>query len=280
MLGVCAVKSLAFITALVACATPPAGDGIVLVIPKVVVPPPPTRPIVTGVVMSREVRVVASDLEGRIKLNVAVGDHIRAGAVLAELDVAELQAGLAAAHADEVAAQRDVVSATGQVATQERQLKIVQKLTRYGVAATDKVRAGSDELALCKSRVQSATARHAAAKARRIELERQLAATSIVATSDGVVTLVKTADGDIVHKGSPIAQVSDPEHVWLQFAMPPGADVRIGARIEATLDKHHLRGTVRRLTDPLAADHLIVVEADLDEPTRAELGATGKVKVL
>jgi multidrug resistance efflux pump len=280
MLGVCGVKSLAFVAALVACGAPPAGDGVVLVIPKVVVPPPPPRPVVTGVVMSRDVRVVASDLEGRIKLNVAVGDHIRAGAVLAELDVTELQVGLATAHADEVAAQRDVVSATAQVTAQERQLKVVQKLTKYGVAATDRVRAGSDELALCKTRVQSATARHAAAKARRIELEQHLAATNIVATTDGVVTLVKTEDGDIVHKGSPIAQVSDPEHVWLQFAMPPGADVRIGARIEATIDRKHLRGTVRRLTDPLAPDHLIVVEADLDEPTRAELGATGKVRVL
>jgi multidrug efflux pump subunit AcrA (membrane-fusion protein) len=279
MLGVCAVKSLAFIAALVACGTPPSDDGVPLVIPKVVIPPPPPpRPEVTAVVVSRDVRVVTSELEGRIKLDVAVGDRVHAGAVLAKLDVVELQAGLAAAQAEEAVTHSDVLSASAEVTQQERQLRIEKRLADLGAARSEGVKTTSDQLVLRKGRVQTATARYAAAKARRIALERQLAGTDIVAASDGVITEVKTTTGDIVHKGAPIAEVSDPEHVRLQFAIPADVDVRIGARIEATVDRRQVRGTVRRLTDPLAPDHLIVVEADLDE--RAELGATGKIKFL
>jgi len=280
MLDAATVKSLAFVTALVACGTSDDGVGV-LVIPKVVVADPPRpRLEVSAVVVSRDVRVVTSDVEGRIKLDVAVGDHVRAGAVLATLDVAELHAGLAAAQADEVGAHNDVVSGSVEVTAQQRQLRMTKLLADRGFAPADGARTASDQLAIRRGRVHSATARYAAAKARRIELERQLAATDIVAASDGVITHVTATSGDIVHKGSPIAEVSDSERVRLQFAIPPDVDVRIGARIEATVDRRQVRGTVRRLTDPLAPDHLIVVEADLDEPERAELGATGKVKLL
>jgi len=130
-----------------------------------------------------------------------------------------------------------------------------------------------------KGRQQSAAGRYYGAKARRLELERLLAATEVIAPSDGVITSLDVKPGDMVHKGSRIAQLADADHVWLRFAVESGVAVRMGARVEAALGRAQaVRATVRKLTDTVVPpNHLLIVDAELDDPSRVSLGSTGKV---
>jgi HlyD family secretion protein len=272
--GVCAVKSLALVTVVVAAACgSPATEGKE--------PTAPPRRELTTIVASRDVSMVAAEVEARVKLQIGIGDRVRAGAVIAELDAAELRANLTIAKFDEAAAQGEVVVINAELSQQQRALKQSEMLEARGFAPKDDVRDATTNIAKLYGRMQIATARHSAAKTRRIELEREVAATTIKAPSDGVITQLKVKTGEIVGKGSPIAQISDPEHLSLRFAVPPDLPVGIGRRVEATLDKNvQVRGTVRTVTETVALDHFIIVDADLDEPRRATLGATGRLWLL
>jgi multidrug efflux pump subunit AcrA (membrane-fusion protein) len=242
--------------------------------------PPPRREL-TAIIASRDVSMVAAEVEGRVKLQIGIGDRVRAGAVIAELDAAELRANLAIAKFDETAAQGEVFATSTELAQGRRVLAMDERLASHGFGSTDSVKDDSAGVTRLQGRMQIANARYSAAKTRRIELERQVAATTIKAPSNGVITQLKVKTGEIVGKGSPIAQISDPERLALRFAVPPDMPVGIGRRVEATLAKNvQLRGTVRTFPDTLALDHFIIVDADLDDPRRATLGATGKLWLL
>ena len=272
-------KLLIFLAATAACASgEPVPDGMDPLVPINAALTAVARNELTAVVTSQDVRVVTAETDGHIKLDVGVGDRVRVGELIAELDDADLRANLALAKADEISAQGDVVAATGELSQQQRRLAMDQKLARNGWVASHTVRVENDECTVRRGRRQSAAGRYYGARARRVELERLLKATQIFAPSDGVITSVDVKPGDMVHKGSRVVQIADADHVWLQFAVESGVPVRMGARVEAALGRAQVHATVRKLTDTVVPpNHLLVVDAELDDSSRAPLGATGKV---
>jgi HlyD family secretion protein len=274
------VKWLAFVAAFAACGSPasegdnPIGASLVLPAP----PPPPPRREFTAIIASREITMISAEVEGRVKLEVGLGDRVNAGAVIAELDDAELRAKLEGAKSDEAAAQGEIAAVSGELSQQQHKLDMDKKLESKGIVAPAMVRNDTHGVTQLKGRTYSATARYSAARTRRLEIERQLKATDVDAPNDGVVTLVKVKTGDIVRRGAPIVQLADPDHLWLRFAVPPEVIVRIGTHVEAVLEKgERVRGVVRKLTDTMTPpDHLIIVDVELDDPGRVTLGATGK----
>jgi multidrug efflux pump subunit AcrA (membrane-fusion protein) len=272
------VKKLPILlAAIAACASnDPVPDGMDPLVPINAALASVARNELTAVVASQDVVAVTAETDGHIKLAVHVGDRVRAGALLAELDDSELRAGLASARGDEIAAQGDVLAASGELSMQQRRLAMDQKLAVHGYVASHTVRIENDECTVRRGRAQSAAGRYYGAKARRVEIERLLAATQIIAPRDGVIASIDVKPGDFVHKGSHVVQIADPDHLALQFAAPPDLAVRIGARVEAAFGRAHpVRATVRKLSE--AANHLVVVVAEPDVPSSVELGSSGKV---
>jgi predicted deacylase len=269
-----------FLAATAACASreaPP--DGVDPLVPiNAAIAAASPRNELTAVVASQDVRVLSADTDGHIRLAVGLGDHVRAGALVAEIDDSELRANIAGAVAEEMSAQGDVAAASGELSMQQRRLAMDQKLVNRGLVAASTVKLENDECTVRRGRQQSAAGRYYGARARRVELERLLKATQIFAPSDGVITSLDVKPGDMVHKGSRIAQIADADHVWLRFAVESGVPVRMGARVQAALGRAQVHATVRKLTDTVVPpNHLLIVDAELDDSSRVSLGATGKV---
>jgi RND family efflux transporter MFP subunit len=167
----------------------------------------------TGAIRAREDAVLAARGSGQIKrIRVQVGDRVRAGQPLVEMDgamaVLGVENGRAAVHLAEA-----------NLAAAERELKRGQTLSAEQAIAEsglDRIRTGQE----------LATAQLEQARAGLRMAERQLADTVISAPFDGVVTAKFRNAGDSVTSMpvTPIVAVTDVDHLEARLAVPEGIE--------------------------------------------------------
>jgi RND family efflux transporter MFP subunit len=187
-----------------------------------------------GVILSRESRLVAAEVEGRIdQLLIAEGQRVRAGETIAVLDDAEAKRELDAARGAEEAAIGGLRQAQAQAAEASRIARQNKSLFKSGAVSRDTVLAAQSSYSVSASSVQAAEGSVKRARAAREAAEQGLAKTTIVAPIDGVVTLVKVAKGQMAMRGQPIARVFDPADLGVRFAVPPEErdSITIGQRL-------------------------------------------------
>lgn len=176
----------------------------------------------SGPIRAREEAVLAAKGSGQIKrVLVQVGDRVRAGQSLAEMDNAMQAIAVENARAMVKVAEANLASA-------ERELKRGQELSQQQVMADatfDRVKTGA-ELAAAQAEQARAGLRMA---------EQQLADSFITAPFGGVVTGKYKNAGDSVTAMplTPIVSVADVDHLEARLAVPEGVEpyVKAGQKV-------------------------------------------------
>ena len=161
------------------------------------------------------------------KMNVDFGDTVKAGQLLATLEVPELQAELANAQAANAKAAADFTNAN----LIYSRLQSVNKEHPNLVAQQDLDTAQANEL--------TATAAIAAAKANFEKFQTMVSYTQIVAPFDGVITSRYADPGTLIDaQGKPLLRVSDNYRLRLDFPVTVDyvKDIALGAPVEVRVD--------------------------------------------
>lgn len=258
--------------ALVAC-----GGGEVEAPPRpaiVVQPQPATAGLLdayAGSLRARHESALAFRVGGKVSRRlVDVGDRVRAGQVLAELDRADLDLEVAAAAAALASAEADAQLAASELARHDE-----LHARRLISQSTLDVRRNAD--AAAKARVRQAQSRLAAAR----NAESYAA---LRAPAAGVVTQVAAEIGQVIAVGTPVVTVAQTDEIEALIHVPegrvgafrPGLPARVVLWAERDLE---LTGQVREVApeaDPRTRTYDVrVTIADL--PKSAQLGMTARV---
>lgn len=230
--------------------------------------PQPTPPLeLVAVVTSRISKVVAAETDGRVeRLLVHGDDRVRAGDVIAQLDVAELRARLEEARAQRARARGEAGRAYAISSQARRRVRLERRLVNTGAAAPESLRSAMSEARAARASGATAAGEIRQAEASIAELERLIAAATIRAPLDGVVSTVQVKEGEIARKGIALARVFDPGELQLKFALPRAHRelVTEGQRVELVYgDDRRAAATVTGVVDDHdpAIDFLQVIAA-------------------
>ena len=210
-----------------------------------------------GTVGTRTSTKIGPTVAGRLlRLDVDVGDRVRAGQVLGEMDPLDWGERL---HAQDAALQR--VQASLREA-QARQAHAQVQATRYSELLT--VQATTQELAATKQQelqVANAAVAAAQAEAARVRAERagvtaQQRHLRLIAPGDGLVTQRLADPGSTVVAGQTVVEVVDPASLWINVRLDQISAHGLAANLPARVllrsrAGHTLAGRVLRV-EPLA----------------------------
>lgn len=212
---------------------------------------------VVGTVRTRLRATVEAKVAGRIEsLQVAPGQSVHRGEVLATLDARETQARLDSARAVLEQSVRD--------------LDRVGKLLKEGAATPSEMEA-----------VQS---RHRVAVAAVTEMETMLGHARVVAPFDGVITRKSVDLGDLATPGRPLVEIEDPAHLRFEADVPEALidQVSTGARLPVRIAarKDSVEGVVVEIAPVAeAVSRTYRVKLDLPVLTGLRSGQFGRVAV-
>ena len=134
----------------------------------------------------------------------------------------------------------------------------------------------------------AASARAESAKQSRMQKEKDLENTDIAAPISGVVTNIKTHEGEIVQKGVPLARVFDPSDLIVRFAVPKEhtGKVKIGQRVELVVEGNPrpLWAIVTNLSGAQEPPiNFSIAEADIDDsklaPGELAVASVGRIRI-
>ena len=198
------------------------------------------RGLVTGVVRSTASHEVAAEAPGRVlRLAADVGDHVRAGQVLAELDAEPARLLSVQAAAQAAAAKAELGRAESEAVRQA-------KLAEVGATSLSSLEAARTEAATARRRYEAATSQ-AALAARNLNLA------VVRAPMDGVVSARHVQLSSMAAAGTPLFSVDGqgdleilaPAPSSLLAGLRPGASANF--RIGATTGLARLEGTSARV---------------------------------
>ena len=202
---------------------------------------------------------------------VNVGDVVRKGQLLAELDGQDYALAAQAAQAQVAAAQtqRDLAKADWQ---------------RFS-ALKDRGFISGVELDRRSANLKAAQAQLEQAQAQAAAQSNQRGYTRLLANADGVITAVSAEPGQVVAAGAPVVQLAHDGPRDVVIAVPEGAQshVHVGDLVQVRLwsNNHALTGAVREVAasaDPATRTYAVKVRVQGDAPPPA-LGATAYVRM-
>lgn len=221
-----------------------------------------------GTVQSRQQTVMSFQLPGRVLTrDVAIGDLVKQGQLLATLDssVQEFQLGTA---------QANLASALAQFSNLAASEARVAQLLETNTAAQAQLDAATTAR-------QTAEAQRDQAKANVERAQDQLGYTRIVAETDGVVVSTAAEPGQVVSAGEPVLVVAQPDHREAVFDLPEtlAASLKVGDSIavsSVTGAADQLTGAIREIAPSASATaRLRQVRVTLDAPGDSyRLGST------
>lgn len=201
------------------------------------------------------------------QINVDIGDRVKAGQLLAKLEIPELQAEMSRSQAAEKRAAADYKDAH----LVYSRLLAVEKDHPNLVA--------QQELDAAEARDSTADAAIAAAKAEREKYQSLLGYTQITAPFDGVVTRRFADPGSLIQAGTtsdtqsmPLVRISDNYHLRLDFPVSVAyvKDVRIGDHVDVLVQSvggKKFDGVISRTTQKIDEDtRTMTTEIEVDNP--------------
>jgi RND family efflux transporter MFP subunit len=204
-----------------------------------------------GTVEARSTYRIGPTFAGRVRrVEVEVGDRVRAGQLLGEMDPVDLDDRVAAQDAALSRAESGVVAAQAQVRDAEArrdyaqaQVKRYEQLLQTQTASEDTAGAKRQEaqvatagLALAEANLESAEQELKRVRAEREALVRQRSNLRLVAPVDALVVSRDAEPGSTVVAGQSVVEVIDPASLWIdaRFDQLNAAGLRPGmvARID------------------------------------------------
>jgi RND family efflux transporter MFP subunit len=266
------VALVLFCAALAACSKPvPAGEDVRPVRAMTVAPLAGSATAeLAGEVRPRIETRVGFQVAGRIARRlVEVGQTVQAGQVLATLDPADYQLGLAAARAQMAAAQVD--------RDQQRvDYKRFEELAKRGFIS------GAD-LERRKAALDAAEARFAQAVAQADVSGNQAAYSTLRAPTTGVVTGVDAEAGQVVTAGQSVVRIAGTDEKEVAVSIPEGQLAALrqitDVRVRLWANERELRGKVREIApmaDPATRTYPARITL-IDAPPSVALGMSATV---
>jgi RND family efflux transporter MFP subunit len=228
----------------------------------------------------QEVEIHAK-VAGYVKqINVDVGDHAKAGDVLATLEIPELQDDLKKAEAAVLTADQEVKSSE---ASFEETNQIDTRLQAAGKEAPGLIAQQELDTAAAKNRasaadLQAAKQRVVEAQANADQVRSMFAYSTITAPFDGVVTKRYADTGALIQAGTasntqamPLVSFAELARLRLEFPVPESAVayVRVGNPVEVTVvsSGKTFPGTVSRFAQKVDTDtRTMLTEVDVGNP--------------
>jgi len=203
-----------------------------------------------GTVEARRSWMVGPTVAGRVlAVKVDVGDAVKAGQLLAEMDpvdfgqrLAALDASLARAASTQSAALAQVSDARARAALADAALLRNQNLAQQHFISPGALDANVQAQASAQATVQAALANAAAAgqdqtrlKAERAALAQQRDNVRLFAPADAVVTTRDAEAGSTVVAGQPVLRLIDPASLWVKLRVDQGRSVGLANGIPASI---------------------------------------------
>lgn len=255
-----------------------------------------------GIVEARETHRIGPTAPGRVlRVHVDVGDRVRAGQVLAELEAVDLDARLAAQTAARARAEDAVLAADAQVNDAEARAEYArtqaaryEALAREGVESQEAFDIKRREQRVADAAVVSARASSSAARkeVRRAAADvegssRLLANLRLVSPVDGLVTARSADPGSTVVAGQALVEVVDPAELWLSVRfdqlgardLRPGLAARIALRSRGGEPLEGRTVRLEPLADPVTEELLAKVSFSARPQRPPAIGELAEVTV-
>jgi HlyD family secretion protein len=251
-----------------------------------------------GTVEARRSWMIGPTVAGRVlSVKVDVGDTVRAGQLLAEMDpvdldqrLAALDAALARTASTQAAAQAQVADATARRALAAVNAKRNQDLAAQNFISAGALEARLQEKASADAALQAAQANLAGAgqdvarqRAERAALAQQRGNVRLLAPADGVVTSRDAEAGSTVVAGQPVLRLMDPTSLWVRLRVDQGRSAGLATGLKASIvlrsqPRTALAGQVARvelLADSVTEERIAQVTFDAAAP--ASVGELAEV---
>mgnify|MGYP000962611339 FL=1 len=239
-----------------------------------------------GTVEARRSWMVGPTVAGRVQsVSVDVGDKVKAGQLLAEMDPVDIDQRGASLDASIERARNSQTAALAQQtdAAARRALAIANLQRNQDLAKQDFISAGAlegrqQEKASADAALDAARANVAAAaqdlkrlQADRAALVQQRAAVRLVAPADGIVTARDAEPGATVVAGQPVLRLINPASLWIRLRLDQGRSEGLATGLKAQIvlrsrPRDSLSGQVSRvelLSDSVTEERIAQVAFDL-----------------
>jgi HlyD family secretion protein len=252
-----------------------------------------------GTVEARRSWMVGPTAAGRVlSVKVDVGDMVKAGQLLAEMDpvdldqrLAALDASLARADSAQASTLAQVSDATARRALAEANTRRNQDLARQQFISPGALDARLQEQASADAALQATQANLKGAgqdinrlKAERAALAQQRGNVRLLAPADAVVTSRDFEAGSTVVAGQPVLRLMDPGSLWVKLRVDQGRSSGLmpglkGQIVLRSQPKTPLNGQVARvelLADSITEERIAQVAFD-QTPSNASVGEMAEV---
>jgi HlyD family secretion protein len=220
-----------------------------------------------GVVEARRSYLVGPTTAGRVRhVAVDVGEVVKAGQLLAEMDPVDLDQRLAATSAAARRAKNAVDTAAAQLADSVARREVAaanarryEELGRKGFVSSSVTEGKTQEMNSASAQFAAAEAALAGARqdlarldAERAGAQQQRSNLRLLAPADGVVTARDAEPGSTVVAGQAVVRLVDPASLWLRVRFDQGRSAGLAAGLPAEIALRSrpgrpLAGKVQRL---------------------------------
>ena len=252
-----------------------------------------------GTVEARRSWMIGPTAAGRVLVvKVDVGDVVKAGQLLAEMDPVDLDqrlqaqdASLARAGSAQLAAQAQLNDATARRmlawANNERNLSLaLQNFISAGAleARQQELLSANAALQAAQANLEGAGQDQLRLKADRAGLLQQRGNVRLLAPADGVVTSRDAEAGSTVVAGQPVLRLIDPASLWVRLRVDQGRSAGLAAGLPARIvlrsqARHELTGQVVRIelmADSVTEERIALV-AFAQPPAGVSVGEMAEV---
>jgi RND family efflux transporter MFP subunit len=231
---------------------------------------------VTGRVVARQHGVIASRIQGRVvSVMVDVGDRVKAGDVIAELDTGRLKLEAELRAAEVIQARAKWHAAQAQVDLLNQELKRLESLRNSAAFNPARLEDKKQEVVKAMAAVDENAAALRRARAQRDLARLDLHDAVIRAAYPGAITVRHVSPGAFVNPGAPIVTLLDDESVEIEADVPsariggltPGMEVDIA--INADVKIHAAVRAIIPDENPLARTRAVRLTPDVSNLKKA-----------
>ena len=231
--------------------------------------------VLTGALKPKEMVDVTAKATGRLeKTHFRIGDTLKQGALVAEIESSELEQRVRRAEAAIAVNSASVAQREAELGNVKANLERASQLFEEGLMAPQEFEQQKTSLAMVEAQVQLAEAQKQQSEAELRELKIQLEQTKIYAPMDGVVAVRYVDEGAVVSPSQPIVRIVNLSTMVSQGNVPERnvGKLRVGnvaeVRVDAMPDQV-FHGRVSRISPVLdAATRSALIEIDIANPNR------------
>ncbi len=231
--------------------------------------------VLTGALKPKEMVDVTAKATGRLeKTHFRIGDTVKLGDLVAELEDSELEQRVRRAEAAIAVNSASVAQREAELGNVKANLERASQLFNEGLMAPQEYDQQKTSLAMVEAQVQLAEAQKQQSEAELRELKIQLEQTKIYAPMNGVVAVRYLDEGAVVSPSQPIVRIVSLSTMVSQGNVPERnvGKLRVGniaeVRVDAIPDQV-FHGRVSRISPVLdAATRSALIEIDIANPQR------------